>query len=537
MRLINTTTLQFREFLGAEIPLYAILSHVWSDSEISYEDYTAGRKQDGYGYQKITKICELARETYKLDWAWVDTCCIDKRSSAELSEAINSMFEWYSKSTVCLVFLPDVHELSQHDLSNVAQLRDHYEPTYPWYDDRGALTQVEVYTDKASFVKSGEDIPFAVEEFLQSKWFTRGWTLQELIAPRTVDFYNTSFQKLGHCDKNINDSRYSNIEGLSLHVLVQSATSIAREYLWFARSATPSCIAQRMSWAAKRTTTRPEDVAYCLLGLFGVNMPLLYGEGGEKAFERLQLELLSQGTDQSLFMWQREGYTDRCEWHIGFSLLAPSPAHFYCCTDATSEPAYIDHLLARSVFKRTQRGLETEVTLPRGLLPPLGSSFWLLYPLCCSLSEKRLSCYLLIDVRVSHKTYEVRYADGALSACGLMLLQLDKLEERRVLQHVLRNYFFVDNPLYESRRHAQWQDFFPSRGLWQTIRDLRHLCQRRRKIKLYFPPAAKITYGTGTGMEWLARGGQPTEVVENMATISRLLSQWVYSRAQAFTAL
>ncbi|KAF2210552.1 hypothetical protein CERZMDRAFT_44799, partial [Cercospora zeae-maydis SCOH1-5] len=143
------------------------------------------------GYQKIVKLCEFARKKHGLQWAWIDTCCIDKRSCAELSEAINSRFEWYLKPTFRLVFLPDVHELS------------------------------------------GECAPFAAEEFVASKWFTRGWTLQELIAPYAIDFYDTSFQRTGHYNKSTSvNPQSSEIKALSLHILVQEATGISFEMLW-----------------------------------------------------------------------------------------------------------------------------------------------------------------------------------------------------------------------------------------------------------------------------------------------------------------
>ncbi|KAM3421542.1 hypothetical protein BST61_g1931 [Cercospora zeina] len=506
MRLIHTSTLQFSDFLGSTIPKYAILSHVWSDSEVSYEDFLAGRKQDGYGYQKIVKLCEFARKKHDLQWAWIDTCCIDKRSSAELSEAINSMFEWYLKSTICLVFLSDVHELSQHDPGDIVQLQNHYKPsptrTSSFEDVRSTFTRLKVYTDGASFVKSGEFVPFAAEEFLASKWFTRGWTLQELIAPHAIDFYNTSFQKIGHCNKSTSvNPQSSEIKELSLHFLVQEATSISFEMLWAPRRGKP-CIAQRMSWAAKRTTTRPEDMAYCLLGLFDVNMPLLYGEGGEKAFERLQLEMLSRSTDQSLFMWksdasqyyQQENFNLR--WN-GFSLLASGPAPFAKCKEAAMEDEYNTHLaghvLPQAVFTRTQRGLETKILLPDGLAPRLGDNFWLLYPLRCKLDANSASCYLAIYVGVRHNAHKIYYADGALRARGAVVLQFSPREERRILQDVFGDPQFNIDSLVTMARPGHTlktaQDILPPhRKAWYTLRN--HV--PTQKIKLYFPPDAEM---------------------------------------------
>lgn len=109
MRLIHTGRLEIEEFFGSDIPQYAILSHCWGDNEVTYEDFLKGRKRKTAGYRKIKDCCWLARQygPNGLDWAWIDTCCIDKRSSAELSEAINSMFAWYEQSMVCFAFLPE----------------------------------------------------------------------------------------------------------------------------------------------------------------------------------------------------------------------------------------------------------------------------------------------------------------------------------------------------------------------------------------------------------------------------------------------
>ena len=156
MRLLHTTELRFEEFYDDQIPRYAILSHRWGPDEVSYQDFLAGRKMDGAGYKKILQACQIAaaggyqvRSDPRLlstpsVWIWIDTCCIDKASSAELSEAINSMYHWYGKSQVCYVLLHDV-----------------------------------TVSDEWLKTKS---------EFVRSEWFDRGWTLQELLAPWRVVF-------------------------------------------------------------------------------------------------------------------------------------------------------------------------------------------------------------------------------------------------------------------------------------------------------------------------------------------------------------
>jgi hypothetical protein len=165
-------------------------------------------------------------------------CCIDKGSSAELSEAINSMFRWYERAVVCYVYLSDIHSTEASDINT-------------------------------------------------AKWFRRGWTLQELLAPATVRFYTASWNFIG--------------TKLDLISTITSVTGIDADTLRGADLDHIS-IAKKMSWAATRETTRVEDGAYCLLGIFDVNMPLLYGEA-ERAFQRLQEEILKVSNDQSLFAW------------------------------------------------------------------------------------------------------------------------------------------------------------------------------------------------------------------------------------------
>jgi hypothetical protein len=240
MWLINVNTMKLELFQGAHMPPYGILSHTWGDHEPSFRDldnWCLTSKKPGA--QKIELTCRQAKMD-GLNYAWVDTCCIDQNSSAELAEAINSMFIWYKKAERCYAFLSDVE-------------KDHF----------------------------GEQFP-------RSRWFTRGWTLQELIAPRTVNFYDANWEPIG-----------------SKHALVPQITAITKidqETLKGANIEIVS-IAKRMSWAANRQTTRVEDLAYCLLGIFNINMPMLYGEG-ERAFRRLQEEIFrSKHSDQSLFAW------------------------------------------------------------------------------------------------------------------------------------------------------------------------------------------------------------------------------------------
>ncbi|KAK0708873.1 hypothetical protein B0T21DRAFT_387584 [Apiosordaria backusii] len=223
MRLLNTTTFELEQFLegssqsaligslserdvasGHALPAYSILSHTWEEEEVLLEDMT-----------------EEGRRAVCYDWIWIDTCCIDKTSSSELSEAINSMFRWYKLSDSCYVYLSDTTSRSRPDRAA---------------DD-------------------GVHPPC---------WYSCGWTLQELIAPRKVKFYNRDWRFIG------------------------------------TRGDRP------MAWLSKRKTTRIEDMAYCMLGIFNVSMPMLYGEGRI----RLQEEIIRIVNDQSIFCWREHDLID-----------------------------------------------------------------------------------------------------------------------------------------------------------------------------------------------------------------------------------
>lgn len=106
MYLINTCTREMKEFQGRP-PFYAILSHTWGDEEVAYRDYIGGQFKGMKGYDKIDQARRKA-VGHCVPWMWVDTCCIDKRSSAELSEAINSMYRWYEEAEICYVYLSDL---------------------------------------------------------------------------------------------------------------------------------------------------------------------------------------------------------------------------------------------------------------------------------------------------------------------------------------------------------------------------------------------------------------------------------------------
>ncbi|KAF4466303.1 ankyrin repeat-containing [Fusarium albosuccineum] len=253
MRLVDTKRIQLAHFDDDKIPKYAILSHKWEQEEVLFQDMQQGTALNKKGYAKLESCCRVARDN-GFQYIWDDTCCIDKTSSAELSEAINSMYRYYQEADICYAYLADVSALS---------------------------------------------------ELSDSRWFTRGWTLQELIAPHDMIFFDREWNALG--------TKMSLVEAIS------HRTGIPAFILCDSEQIETTSIAQRMSWAADRVTTRKEDRAYSLMGIFGINMPLLYGEG-EKAFYRLQEEIMRVSEDHSLFAWRHSGE------HGGF--LAPTPSAF-----------------------------------------------------------------------------------------------------------------------------------------------------------------------------------------------------------------
>lgn len=264
MRLLHSKELTFEDFEGDSIPKYAILSHTWSKDEVSLHDMEKRSVVDKVGYQKILHCAAVAAQQ-DIDYIWVDTCCIDKSSSAELTEAINSMYRWYQQAQICYAYLSDVS------------------------------------------ISEGSDDSIRLA-FKSSKWFTRGWTLQELLAPSHLVFFDQNWKQIG--------------SKLDLEGEINQATGIDTSALRGADLRTFT-IAQRMCWASKRNTTRTEDLAYCLLGIFDVNMPLLYGEG-KKSFIRLQEEIMKNTDDQTLFAWKDSSFGPN-----SFSgLLAQAPSCF-----------------------------------------------------------------------------------------------------------------------------------------------------------------------------------------------------------------
>ncbi|KAH8901249.1 hypothetical protein GQ53DRAFT_775862 [Thozetella sp. PMI_491] len=271
MRLINVETLDLEEFYGEEVPKYAILSHTWEDGEVTFQDWkepSISSKKPGFA--KIRGACRQY------------TNCIDKTSSAELTEAINSMFAWYQRAEICYNYLIDVPPIDKKDRDRLVHFR-------------------------------------------KSRWFTRGWTLQELLAPQRSVFFSQDWAKFGSRSSSLLNP-ISSITGIDVRFL--SGTSLMN-----------ASVSEKMSWLSRRVTTRVEDIAYCALGIFDINMPLLYGEG-MKAFIRLQEEIIKVSNDHTLFCWTWTNSIPR-DW---VSMLAPSPEAFmfsesYLARETTATPS------------------------------------------------------------------------------------------------------------------------------------------------------------------------------------------------------
>lgn len=330
MRLLDTTTFELRldsqEFFQAEG--YAILSHRWVGPEVIFDEIVqhapslrdAGeQRMKSPQLDKIRGACEVARKQ-GFRWLWIDNCCINKASATEEAESINSMFKWYQGARVCITYLSDVR-------SGVSPFPPEYEAVVdPSAKEKRHPPAVQA-PDRHVFQRFDRDEP--------SEWLSRGWTLQELLAPRDMDFYDADWRPIG--------------TKASLAAQIQHTTGVDADYLTGARDFRRACIATKISWAAGRTTARAEDVAYSLFGLFGVTMAPQYGEG-PRAFMRLQQELLATSGDESLFVWRMPGPPaaagDRYDleqgqdtaWASGeWGLLAPSPDWFGGCGNVTIE--------------------------------------------------------------------------------------------------------------------------------------------------------------------------------------------------------
>ncbi|KAM5542273.1 hypothetical protein V8D89_004146, partial [Ganoderma adspersum] len=426
MRFLDTTTCQFVDADPAKIE-YSILSHTW-DQVNGEQDLQALRKiQERYTTRKtmfgstsartlrnarrddvspiwndpdlspkIRDACAVARK-YGFRLIWIDSCCIDKTSSSELSEAINSMYAWYAGAQVCYAYLVDV---AAHD------------------DHRAGSSR-----------------------FRESVWFTRGWTLQELIAPYELIILSKDWKVVG--------SKRDLVD------VIQEITGISAYALLHEEPLHNFSVAQRLSWASYRKTTRVEDRAYSLLGIFNINIPTLYGEG-EGAFRRLQEAIMERIPDQTLFAWgsicdfpdvealldpnqPSPGVSFECFETIPVtSILAPSPIDFAGAGFITAVPH--DEVYNRlgipnhspPEYTPTPHGIRTQlpvIRLDRYLAPSTATAYRSEY----SLSEWYL---VILSCQESSPSRHLRSLLGSIcyipvSGSGLNLLYCGMIRKSR----------------------------------------------------------------------------------------------------------
>ncbi|KAH8896349.1 hypothetical protein GQ53DRAFT_852500 [Thozetella sp. PMI_491] len=272
MKLLCTATLQLYTFRSAtHIPPYAALSSCWKEGDVFWVDSMSDTSDPSDSDdEKVKTACSVA-QGLGYSWLWAHTACVDKSSTEELSEAINSNFRWFQNCQVCIVYLDDVNYV-QEDLES--QLRG-------------------------------------------CGWLQRCWTLQELIAPQSVEFYDSQWTPIGN--KRLLLSLLSDITKVDVAALESS------------ECLSDFSVGRKMSWAAHRQATLPEDVAYSLLGIFGVNMSIIYGEG-PIAFLRLQDEILRATDDATILAWQSSGSPE----YRGLFATSPSDFSHFADTSITA---------------------------------------------------------------------------------------------------------------------------------------------------------------------------------------------------------
>ncbi|KAH7904981.1 heterokaryon incompatibility protein-domain-containing protein [Hygrophoropsis aurantiaca] len=229
---------------------YVMLSHRWDENEPLLSVVQKKKVYDLeslYPVTKLQRFCQTARDA-GYNWAWSDTCCIDKTNSVELQQSLNSMFDWYRHSSLTIVYLSDV----------------------PPSSEPGALAK--------------------------SVWTTRGWTLQEFLAPRVIRFFGQDWTPY------LNDCSSNHKESTAIMQELEDATGIAaRASIGFRPSTTE--VRQTLQWASTRVTTVQEDVAYSLFGIFNVKLPVIYGENKQHALGRLLEEIIAQSGDVTALDW------------------------------------------------------------------------------------------------------------------------------------------------------------------------------------------------------------------------------------------
>ncbi|KAG1753751.1 heterokaryon incompatibility protein-domain-containing protein [Suillus paluster] len=386
---------------------YAILSHRWlASGEPTYEEMKAG-KAAGPGYEKLTKFCEQVRQ-HKLEFAWSDTCCIDKSSSTELDESIRSMFRWYRNSRICIVH----------------------------------LAQSET-----------------IEDILLDEWTRRGWTLQELLAPLYIKFFNKHWTPMTN-DPNDKGEE----ENTKILRNLEKATHIPRREIYWKFNPGPFKVDERMVWAAERRTTRIEDVAYSLMGIFGVSLQIAYGEGGDRAFCRL-IDAIMQAGDASVLNWKGEAAR-----HHTSDAIPRSPKSFMDRRDLK---------LANGRLEMTMTGLGLRVplvilplNLPLGMVKGTGNARitfnCLLYPT------------IKVDITVDNSSVHGQYQ----YALGIINYSLVRDRSREVLGIQGKSVGFPLKCRREPERDQSVSSTTKPRATgFETVSDLDQIFGQWRKIR------------------------------------------------------
>ncbi|KAK4232822.1 NACHT domain-containing protein, partial [Achaetomium macrosporum] len=385
MRLLERNAageIRLTKFFVSNVPRYAILSHTWGteEEEVSFQDLMDGIGENKVGYNKI-RFCGDQAWRDGLQFFWVDTCCINKSDSTELQEAINSMFRWYRDAAKCYVYLADV---STPSLSA---------------DDNSSWELA----------------------FRNSRWFTRGWTLQELIAPSSVEFFSKEGVRLGNrrsLERHIHD-----MTGIPLKVLRGSPLS-------------QFSVCERMAWIEKRNTTRKEDKAYSLLGIFDIHMPLIYGEGENNAFRRLREEINKASRGERVY--------DQAEDRCLADLRCTDPRHDKTRIEQTKGGLLADSyrwVLDNADFRRWRDDGQSRLLWIKGD-PGKGKTMLL----CGIINELKATCdsSLLsfffcqaIDAKINNATAVLR---------GLIYLLVD--QQPSLISHVQKKYDPAGTPLF-----------------------------------------------------------------------------------------
>ncbi|KAL9093956.1 MAG: hypothetical protein Q9165_003626 [Trypethelium subeluteriae] len=494
MRLLHTTAIKLKDFSDVGIPRYAILSHRWEDEEVLFKDIESDNWEQMAGANKIVGCCREAAQ-FGFDWVWIDTCAIDKSSSAELQETINSMYFWYQRAGKCITYLSDV-------------------------------------------LCCG--MPGEAERLLnRSLYFTRGWTLQELIAPIDIVFFDGEWNSIGTKSELIGE--LSSITGIDIDILngraeVQTAS-----------------IAKRMSWAAHRMTTRIEDQAYCLLGLFSVKMPMLYGER-EAAFIRLQEEIMKHSDDHSLFAWEpaeyppKERFTDRKLLVRHRGLLAESPLEFARSRHIRPNRRYEES----APYSMTNKGLSIALNVKRFTSAPRDQETGLVAVLDC-VNEARRPTAIAIRLSQLDGLGQRQYARSPpfaiISVEDLSLPSLTKLLEPPTLRSIYVRQDFSQPVYFSPPKHfyiRNWMTDAYSLELdgvcvlqeyhgWNSTK--RHLSVRTESyqdfVHLYFKHKRSLSSSTHMGIRITLRMAGDTELRSRITTNSWLSIQPKNSSDQA----